>query len=78
MSDLESQRNELLNKVDDLTEQLEHTLKVSDHTSSKLAQRAADVQTAKQTRVSLPIHYQLPKLEYKNNALKKHIEVSSS
>eukprot|EP00794_Sanderia_malayensis_P006173 gene6173-6884_t len=53
VSDLQAQRNELLVKVDDLTEQLEHTLKVSDHTNNRLAQKSADVQVAKKTRDEL-------------------------
>ena len=46
-----SLKNELAGKVEDMSEQLEHMLKVSDHTNSKLVQRDNDVQNAKLSRV---------------------------
>ena len=44
-------KNDLARKVEDLSDQLEHLLKVSDHTNTKLLQRDNDFQNAKLSRV---------------------------
>ena len=51
LKEVTSLKNELTRKVEDLNEQLEHILKVSDHTNSKLIQRDNDFQNAKLSRV---------------------------
>eukprot|EP00795_Rhopilema_esculentum_P002426 gene2426-18079_t len=53
LDEVSSLKNELANKVDDLTEQLEHALKVTNHTNSRLVQKAADVQNAQSSRAEL-------------------------
>ena len=51
LKEVTSLKNELEGKLEDLNEQLEHALKVSDHTNNKLMQKNNDIHHEKLSRV---------------------------